>query len=357
MSDVPNMKTRAFQSIAVVGQLKTGKETICRLLGEKFASRKEEPRRYEITAPGAPRLQGYVLTIYSKLDHLNLDMPERTGIIVLTPEKISSLCAENRFRRHEQFFEMLQKLGWLGVKRYIVVVTHIYETEHHDIGWFETITRQFSHILRKHLGLRIRACVPVGRKNEHYWYNIHCSEPWYSGPCLVKALENLMAGQKQAPDSLWVVGTAIPTEKNNIFRVNAEKPSRGTFCHNSTVHIFFDNPDTPDELEGILKMDAEAEQSAPSSVQLYDRTLQQKSPVVLVSTTTPIQFPAVIKVDALLKDGLTLDELITTDLDVTFFGSYSPHTSQESTEVRPGKTLACCHSHRTRAERRAFPCC
>ncbi len=322
------MNVWAFQSIAVVGQVQTGKRAICGLLGEKLSVQPNEPLRYKITLQDFPGLKGYVLTIYSKLEHLNLDMSEKAGIIVLNPDRITSLCSEQRFKKHRRFFEMLGKLCWLGVERYILVVNHIHDDNSSDIDWFEEMSQKFSRTLEKDLHcchLKVDACVPVGQKDKRQWYNIQQREPWYAGPSLAQALENLAAIFEQPSRPLWAVGTAIPTDKDTVFWLRTEKPARGLFCENTPVRIFLDNVDASEGFHGVLRVDrrTEKENSAILSVKLQNGRLYQTSSVVVVSSAVPIRSPRVIRIDALLKDGVTLDELHAMDLDLKFFGPHS----------------------------------
>ncbi len=322
------MNVKAFQSIAVVGQVQTGKRAICSLLGEKLAVQTHGPLRYKITLQDFPGLKGYVLTIYSKLDHLNLDMSEKTGIIVLNPDKITSLCSEQRFKRHQRFFEMLGRLCWLGVERYILVVNHTHDLKPNDIDWFEDMSQKFSRMLEKDLfccHLKVEACVPVGQKDKHHWYNIRQREPWYAGPSLAQALENLAVIFDQPSYPLWAVGTAIPTDKDTVFWLRTEKPARGLFCENTPVRIFLDNVDASEGFHGVLRVDrrTEKENSVILSVKLQNGMLYQTSSVVVVSNAAPVRSPRVIRIDALLNGGVTLDQLYAMDLDLKFFGPHS----------------------------------
>jgi hypothetical protein len=324
------MRVQALQSIAVVGPLKMGKATICRLLGEKRVSRKGTPPRYAITVEGFPRLQRYVLAIYRKLDHINLEMSERIGMIVLTPEKMNSLCEKHRFRKHAQFFEILRKLYWLGVKHYVVVVTHMDQGVQNDMLWFERTTQQFSSILRTELNLRVTAAVPFGRSDLHEWYNVFRTEPWYAGPCLVQALHDLtIALPSKRSRSLWAVGHAIPTKDPHTIWFKTESPCRGTFSDKATVKIFLDTPETPDQLSGTLGVETDK-----LAVTLQNGTLHQMTAAVIASTSLTPQYPTVLKVDAVLKKGIAPAELNNMDLDVVFFG---PH-------AREGQIFVSTHS-------------
>ncbi|GAK59388.1 signal transduction histidine kinase [Candidatus Vecturithrix granuli] len=328
----------ALKSVAVLGQLQTGKKTICRLLGERYSAQRREPLRYRMALDNYPRLNGYVLTIYSKLESLNLEMPERAGMIVVTPEKMTSLCQKQRFRRHPQFFEMLEKLCWLGVNRYLVLVNRMNDPNQEQIDWFSDASQEFSHILEEHYSLsnlRVEACIPIGKNSCGYWLNILQTSSWYQGPCLVEALEKLVAVYQQNSEDLWVVGKAIPTDDQRIFWLQTDRPSRGIFTENTPIYLLSEGMDQEaQELSGIIRMNRRTDHTAILSVELHKGTLPTPSSAVL-SSRAMAQYPTVIKIDALFRDALTLDDLRSTEFLMMFFG---PH-------IREGQLfLHSCHA-------------
>ena len=329
----------ALKSIAVLGQLHTGRKTICRLLGEKYSAQRREPLRYRITLADYPQLHNYVLTIYSKLESLNLDMPERAGLIVVNPDKMTSLCQKQRFRRHRQFFEMLEKLCWLGVNRYLVLVNQMNDPNREQLDWFSVTSQEFCRILEEHYStsnLRVEACLPVGKDAGGHWSNILQASSWYQGPCLVEALEKLVAVYQQNSEDLWAVGKTIPTDDRRIFWLQTDRPARGIFTENTPVYLLSEDMDQEaHELSGVIRMDRRTDHTAILSVELQQGRPPTPSSAVLSSRATT-QHPTVIKVDALLRDALTLDEVTSTEFSVMFFG---PHLREGQLSFYPRHVL------------------
>lgn len=331
----------AFKSIAILGLKNSGKETICNLIGEKlpkhYYAQSADTFRYMINLEDFPGLKGSILTIYSDLGNLNLDMSEKEGVIVLTPKQMDSFCDYQPFRWHKNFFELLQKLCWLGVNHYTVAVTHIDEQEKTGItAWFEKISQKFSNILKDHFGSIVNAYVPVGRKIEgkrYNWFNIRKREPdllkWYSGPCLAEALEDLVSIPRANSDSLWAVGRAIPTDNKSELCLITERISRGTIVEDYPVRIYLDEPDDPDGLPGILKSDVSPEsfKSCPElAIKIYDKrikALQKASSVIFVSSTSTAQSRAIVGIDALLASSMSQSEFLdhTPTFEMIFFGA------------------------------------
>ena len=86
---------RSLRSICVLGLERSGREAICSQIGKPFRHpHPRDPRRYLIDVERFPKSGGYVLTVYSDLSELKLDLPEREGLFVLRPRQIEKFLKE-----------------------------------------------------------------------------------------------------------------------------------------------------------------------------------------------------------------------------------------------------------------------
>ena len=309
-------------SMAVLGPEGAGKRSVFEQLGtiipKQWPPHIREPLRYKVHSNDYPYLSRYVFSIYSNVSELTLDLPERKGLLVLSLAHLDEFTKPDALKQYFFFFEFLQKLVWLGVDHYVLLVTHMDLLPTASITWFNKTIKCLKQVLETIFELTINECVPVARESGSYIDNLFDTKSdgilsWNRGPALVEALNTMVSKGKQTGVGLWVLGEIEHKSEPEESQWTTIHHARGEIGKKTQAMVY------PHGLECIITADNKIISTDSQSIKptKVDGSHKKKS-LVLVSSDTSAKERAIIEVHALLKSQITPYELHHENRSYTF---------------------------------------
>lgn len=302
------------RSIAVIGPEYAGKEFISRKIAHRSGRLPylRGPVRHGLRTEYYPEMGRYVLSIYSGVDDLSIDLSENVGLIVFNFNQVAHLDSWDAISDYQLCFESLEKAVWLGIKDYVVAITHVdlctekIEPE----KWFLSNADKVTSFLTDGFGIRVHGCVPIGRDGAGNLVDCIAGKRSIDvGPNIADlnmVLKLLISTDRQYADQLWITGKIQHSKaRQHFLRINIDASrGRGVLRNNDLVKAY------PGEIPCMAHISEKGNGFEIGIEQTYHLDdLEKSGKIILVSSDSDPLPRMVLDVHAILRSGLNARRL------------------------------------------------